>query len=451
MRAAWRALAERRGWTHTSGGLLLGDVLDGPAGEIQIEARTALRSVGDSVRACTRITARPRQGTRRIPPYLDLEREGFGATLALAFGRYDFSIGDRPFDDEVHVRGDEVTALAALGADERDRYLDLAQQGVAVVRGGAVTLEVKGLVEEAERLEQLVDRCARLASGLAFVEEEIPGRLASQVEDPRSPHGVRARSFALLNARFPGTPEEQRAARSLLRDPDSTLRIAGARALGRDDDAALVLQRIAEENDGEEAGRAVEALACAAPRDRVAAVVQRILAADWVSPRIVASARVAEQLRLVEARDELLRLARTADETAAAASVRALTAIGGEGVESELIRLVGEGAPLPRAESVRGLERIGTVAAVEPLLLLRSVDGALLRAARAAVQRIQARLGDAEAGRLSVSETTEPSGRLSLPAGTDGALTLPDDAPPIAPEVSACDADPERPQRGRTQ
>ncbi|HEY3450723.1 MAG TPA: hypothetical protein VGK67_30480 [Myxococcales bacterium] len=71
-----------------------------------------------------------------------------------------------------------------------------------------------------------------------------------------------------------------------------------------------------------------------------------------------------------------------------------------------------------RLEVIAALARMGSVHSVEPLLALegKAVKGAARDAARA----IQARLGDADAGRLSVVDACAGEGAVSLEASRVG-------------------------------
>ena len=113
----------------------------------------------------------------------------------------------------------------------------------------------------------------------------------------------------------------------------------------------------------------------------------------------------------------------------AEAVAHALGRIGDPGAEPCLLRLLAFGQSHVRLAAARALGRVGSVAAVEPLLRLTrglTVPGNLKRAAGEGVTRIQARLGDVEAGRLSLARCEDPEGALSLAGDPDerGALSL---------------------------
>jgi hypothetical protein len=103
--------------------------------------------------------------------------------------------------------------------------------------------------------------------------------------------------------------------------------------------------------------------------------------------------------------------------------------------EASILPLLARPSQSVRLEAVRALGRMGSTTAVEPLLKLTqgfSTSGALKAAAREAMVQIQSRLGDAEAGRLSLVVPAEEAGSLSL-AGAEpepaGGLSLSDPTP----------------------
>jgi hypothetical protein len=73
---------------------------------------------------------------------------------------------------------------------------------------------------------------------------------------------------------------------------------------------------------------------------------------------------------------------------------------------------------------VTSLGQAGSVRAVEPLTAL-AAGGALQRQARDAIRRIQSRLGDVGAGRLSVAADPAPGGAVSLPSPEEAEAPAP--------------------------
>jgi hypothetical protein len=82
----------------------------------------------------------------------------------------------------------------------------------------------------------------------------------------------------------------------------------------------------------------------------------------------------------------------------------------------------------------KALGNVGTIAAVEPLLSCIETwkDAEAKSLARAAVASIQARLGEVEAGRLTLAAPSPQDGALSL-SGDEGRLSLPESATATPP------------------
>jgi HEAT repeat protein len=98
-----------------------------------------------------------------------------------------------------------------------------------------------------------------------------------------------------------------------------------------------------------------------------------------------------------------------------------------ERVEPALIDLLSREEKSVRLAAIEALARIGTRVAVEPLL--RIADGIhssdLRTSARAAIDRIQARMGPTDRGELSIIEADDQAGALSVPSEEPGALSVP--------------------------
>ncbi len=105
------------------------------------------------------------------------------------------------------------------------------------------------------------------------------------------------------------------------------------------------------------------------------------------------------------------------------------------GDEARLLALLEvEQAPV-RIAAARGLERCGTLGAVERLLPVTEgvlTPAVVKRAAREAIDAIQARHGTGERGAFSLSDAPDPSGAVSLTAGQAGAVSLAEERGVIA-------------------
>jgi HEAT repeat protein len=102
----------------------------------------------------------------------------------------------------------------------------------------------------------------------------------------------------------------------------------------------------------------------------------------------------------------------------------ALGVLGDARAEPHLIELLRHADEKVRMAAAAALGIVGGIQAVEPLLPLTKglFNGDLHAAARDAVRRIQSRLGDVEAGRLSVA-AAGPEGALSV-SGEGGELSV---------------------------
>jgi len=122
--------------------------------------------------------------------------------------------------------------------------------------------------------------------------------------------------------------------------------------------------------------------------------------------------------------DRVVGLAEGSGDPLAEAVAHALGEIGGPREEPVLLGLLTRHAtPVRRAAAV-ALGNVGTIGAVEPLLPFTKwiLTPDLETAAQEAIARIQARLGNPEAGRISLT-AEGPAGELSL-SGDEGGLSL---------------------------
>jgi hypothetical protein len=176
---------------------------------------------------------------------------------------------------------------------------------------------------------------------------------------------------------------------------------------------------------------ALQALDVANDRPGLLAALMHQVEKGKGDPRVFAIETLAT-LKHRPALEPLARLLDDADQAAAVAAAGALGAIGDARAEGALVAALRSETTEVQTASAQALGTVGTVAAVEPLLELVSVGdrvfGSRLHAvAREAVQRIQARLPGAEAGRLALAEPRAESGALSLASerrASDGALSI---------------------------
>lgn len=131
------------------------------------------------------------------------------------------------------------------------------------------------------------------------------------------------------------------------------------------------------------------------------------------------------RLRYAPALDSLLSILKTADVATQLEVLKAIESIGEPSAEGPLLLLLAEAPDRVKTAAVEALGALGTIRAVEPLHILAE-RGKFKRTARRAIASIQSRLGNVEAGRLSLASTVDPAGALSIAGdpGKAGGLSL---------------------------
>jgi hypothetical protein len=304
-----------------------------------------------------------------------------------AAGGRDVLTEDPAFDRSVRVQGGQVTALALLDAGTRHAIqAELASSRSLEVQNGVLTLERQGRDGPAA-----VRSAVGLAEQLTLREGEIPARLVLKVVHDPVPAACRA--LKLLQVRFPEHPATREAIQAALVSPLPELQLLAARYLG-----AQGLVHVREIVEAE-----------TVPADlRLEGLVHYVLVAS-----------VPEALTLIERVGARLDRADLPAETA-----ERLNKVYDTAREPVLLRLLAQAPISVKLPAVRGLGRVGTRAVVESLLPYRDDEGGngeLRHAAREAIAQIQARLGNVEAGRLSVAVPSAGVGGLTVaepdPAG----------------------------------
>jgi HEAT repeat protein len=183
----------------------------------------------------------------------------------------------------------------------------------------------------------------------------------------------------VLAAQYPDTPEMKAAAEVALGDADASVRLLGATLVRGERGKAVLRGLLAEKLD--------EAL-------------------------LVQAVRTAAATGDASFCDAVLALAPRTEPALAEAVANALGKIGDAKMESALLRLLNRPDLAVKRAAAAALGLVGTVRAVEPLLF--EEQGELGHSARDAVRRIQARLVDADAGRVSLAPQQSGSGALSI-------------------------------------
>jgi HEAT repeat protein len=289
----------------------------------------------------------------------------------------DVLLGDAEFDAGAHVEGPEDQVLAALREPARRAVLPLLTGHRATVKDGVLRVELHGVVD-GELVRRMLAGMAETARALCVA--SVPEALADGARVDPNPE-VRLRSLQVLLRTWREHEAAKRAAHAAIIDANPRARLAAARLLA----------------------------------DEQAAVALRQLADDATVP---AEVRVGALETLLELRPDFLAEALrgwAADEELAETAARAFGTLGDSRAEPVLLGLLSHPRPAAREAAVLSLGQVGTIRAVEPLTAL-AASGPLRAAAREAIRRVQARLGDAEAGRLSVAPERGAAGAVSLPA-----------------------------------
>jgi HEAT repeat protein len=427
VRAAWRSFGgdalEDREWAEAAarlGASMAGRSFTLQRGALQLSAAAA-RGGGES---------RVRFTVARSPPFpADLTiGPDFGARGSETYPRV--VLGDPSFDKWVTVRAPEAEALALLDKPTREVFRTF------VLEGGTLSwtklelltgrLDEAGLVRYARLVLSVAESLGAVGA------PTTPERLLERVTHDPDPE-VRGHCLRALHEAFPGSTETKLALEVALRDRDPGLRFDGAKLAG-DDDAKWALDTLASDA-ALQPGERLRALGALLERFPYAEV-QPLVAQAWESrDRAV---RVAAIRAAGEARDQtgfarFCELAKGTHLETCAAAIAALGRLGDPRAEPLLLAVLQhDGSPL-RAEAAEALGLVGSIHAVEPLLPFTHgvLPSRTREAARAAVQQIQARLGDAAAGRLSLVQVGEREGEVSLaPAGGEVSLaSKPDKLP----------------------
>ncbi|MFZ5477632.1 MAG: HEAT repeat domain-containing protein [Myxococcota bacterium] len=350
-----------------------------------------------------------------VDPGVVMRRQGVAEDLLFLVEGPDHHTGDPLFDEEVYVNGPPARLAAALDPQTRR----VVQRFVLAFEGRVSEGRVRIAVPEAGRasLPQLLDLCVEVARRLAVPPEEEAERLREIARhDPIA--AVRTGALTTL-ARHHATVAE-RVAREMITDAAPEVRLEAACVAG---EAGLehLLDLVAWESaEPAVRVRALDHLAGSPLAPHLRPYLPKIRACPVPSVRaaaLMATASAGEDgaLRI------LLRHANAVDPGEVAAATRALGALGDPAAEAPLIALLGHAVADVRIAAVEALARVGTVRAVEPLLEVAGgvLPGAQRRAVRAAVAAIHVRLGDVEAGRVSMADglegavTVAPTGRLT--------------------------------------
>ncbi len=348
-------------------------------------------------------------GLGAIPHALSLGAENI---FTRSLDGEDIQTGHPAFDYRARIFGKPEEAVALLDPVARELVLREVVDEGARVDGGKVTLVHRGI----SGAPDLVRRLVALGKRLSIPPGEVPGRLAKNAaQDALS--SVRLRNLTLLQERFPALSETREASRAALASDQPNLRLAAARFLGAEGLDAAEALALSPEVEADLRRQALQHFFRHADEGRAVKVLEQLAAAASPAELLPALVEAAGRLRHVPTLERLLAQADGLGDEAAASLAGAVAGAGDAAAEEGLLRLLAREAAEVRAAAARALGQVGSVRAVEPLLALTTgllASPSVKQAAREAVARIQSRLGDVEAGRLS----------LAVPSGDAGALSL---------------------------
>lgn len=371
-------------------------------------------------------------GDGRIPKSIELRGEDSWAVLARLGAGPDRETGDRGFDELVDLRGLDAYVCAALSEQAREQLKTFAPYGGSV-SNGRVTWAVMDTEDHDRRwLIEHIERVAALAAELSVTPDVLAQRLAHNAQHDSNPR-VRRQNLRFLLAPEALAPVELTTAitRALLTDPDPEVRFDAARQLGSEGHATL--QGLATDARAEPALRSQALMALHEGN----AVNLDLWLASLLNPSPLELTRAA--LVIVASRRLSAHVDRVIDLTGAgapalrAAAALTLSQLESSRIETTLWQLLVDVEEDVQTAAAEALGEVGSVAAVEPLLLLsKGLGRARLRqAARGAIARIQSRLADVEAGRLSLVADDNLAGAVALAdAGiaSGGEVTIAPDA-----------------------
>jgi len=414
---------------------------------VLVEFERKRRRVGKTTRVeeKTRFLA---GGNGRIPRSLAVRKDTFGRAFGRLMYGSDEEIGDDAFDPLVELPELDAAACAALSSDAREQLSELLQIGGEVSDGSVLCEPGERAHHDAKWLHELSSFTTRLAAKLDVAPGFLHEQLAhNAIHDP-SP-GVRLRNIRFLAEPSTRTPPAVlvATARALLSDRTVPVRLWAAKQLGHEGSEALVAlasTRWLAIPVRIEALRALAEIDAVELPELLPSLLPPIAASSNASPSSALPSSAQEQgspelacaalaiigeKRFVALATDVVECTSSEHAAVRGAALSALGSLAPPGAEILLTRALADPSADVQSAAAEALGLVGSVAAVEPLLPLTRGLGraALRRSARAAIASIQSRLGDVDAGRLSLAEDTELAGAVALADALEesrGALSL---------------------------
>jgi hypothetical protein len=336
-------------------------------------------------------------------------------------------IGDPGFDANVRIRGDEEYLAARFDEKTRRVLRNFTDVG-GTIAWGKVSLQWHATHLAKDDVTGVAEAMMALAARLT-AHGSTPRLLADNATGDHDP-AMRAHCLQLLHDKFADSDAAPRALEAALADRDESVRLLAA-TLDRGPKGLQVLRALVADARAEmkarvdALGRCVSIFGYAEARESIESALTS--ASELKIAAVAAAGDAADAAQL----DRVCALAPSSDEALGKAVAAALGKIGDARAEGALIGLLAHAEIPVRVAAAKALWRCGTVRAVEPLLALTGglLHAELQEAARDSVRMIQARLVDADAGRLSVAPLDETAGAVSV-ASEGGEVSLaPDRAP----------------------
>jgi len=349
---------------------------------------------------------------------------GFGhGSAALSFDNESFSsnprkallrpppiaLGDRDFDEALHLYGSPELACALFDAPTRRLIGRLVQgclegpgrpalldfAGKTSLENGALRMEIHDSPQgnAAMRLSEALPKLLAAAQRL-IRPADLAGRMVQNLRDDPVP-AVRLTNLRLLLASHRDHPLAEEALVGALKDSSEEIRLQAAQSVGERGRDTLLEIASGEHSDDQRAAQAIAALG--------------------------------ERFPVERAKDVLARALSIGRPATARACVQVLAGTDAGAAEAPLIEALAADSLAVLVAVAEALERVGTAAAVMPLREAseRRREGELRRAARQAIAGIQARLQDAAPGQLSLA--AGDAGQVSLiEDDLRGQVSLPD-------------------------
>ena len=230
------------------------------------------------------------------------------------------------------------------------------------------------------------------------------------LEDPVS--SVRLRNLTLLQEQFRASEEAAATSTALLTDSHPSIRLAAAMFVGTD--GLPVVREVAQSQRimADVRIKALQHLERRVEPEEMIEIANALLSETNAQLQRI-GIRSLGRLQHRPSLEAIIARLDTQDTATVLEIIKAIENIGDSAAEAALVGLLEDPTNRIKTAAIEALAKVGTVTAVEPLHQLSKRLG-FKRSARVAIESIQAKLVNAEAGRLSLSPTVDPDGALSL-------------------------------------